>query len=60
MTDVIASTIDVGLRTLFADAQERAGEYGEHYTVLWESLEHQTAGGKRIRPQLVDCAYRGL
>ncbi|MDQ2698429.1 MAG: polyprenyl synthetase family protein [Actinomycetota bacterium] len=60
MTDVIASTIDVGLRTLFADAQERAGEYGEHYAVLWESLEQQTAGGKRIRPQLVDCAYQGL
>ncbi|HET6673220.1 MAG TPA: polyprenyl synthetase family protein [Agromyces sp.] len=60
MTDVLASTIDVGLRALFADAQEHAGRFGEHYAALWESLEQQLAGGKRIRPQLVDCAYSGL
>lgn len=60
MTDVVASTIDAGLRTLFADAQQRADGFGEDYAVLWEFLEQQMAGGKRIRPQLVDCAYAGL
>ena len=60
MTDLATSTVDEGLRTLFADALVRAGGYGDHYAALWESLEHQMAGGKRIRPQLVNAAYEGL
>lgn len=60
MTDVLDTAIDAELRAVFADAQARAGEYGDHYTALWESLEQQGAGGKRIRPQLVYTAYSGL
>ena len=60
MTDVLDSAIDDELRVVFADARARAAEYGTHYTALWESLEQQGAGGKRIRPQLVYTAYSGL
>ncbi|WP_448809803.1 polyprenyl synthetase family protein [Agromyces bauzanensis] len=60
MTDVLDSAVDDGLRAVFADARLRAGEYGAHYAALWESLEEQSAGGKRIRPQLVNAAYFGL
>jgi geranylgeranyl pyrophosphate synthase len=60
VTDVLDSAIDAGLRTFFAEARMRAGEYGTHYAALWESLELQSAGGKRIRPQLVNAAYSGL
>jgi geranylgeranyl pyrophosphate synthase len=60
MTDVVTSTIDEGLRTLFTDARARAAGYGDHYDALWESLEQQMAGGKRIRPQLVNEAYEGF
>ncbi|HET8779706.1 MAG TPA: polyprenyl synthetase family protein [Agromyces sp.] len=60
MTDLATSTVDEGLRTLFADARVRAGGYGAHYTALWDALEHQMAGGKRIRPQLVNAAYEGF
>ena len=38
----------------------RAGEFGAHYAALWESLEQQSSGGKRIRPRLVNAAYTGL
>ena len=38
----------------------RAGEFGAHYAALWESLEQQSSGGKRIRPRLVNAAYAGL
>ncbi|GAA4382136.1 polyprenyl synthetase family protein [Agromyces bauzanensis] len=60
MTDVLDSAVDDGLRAVFADARVRAGQYGAHYAALWESLEQQSAGGKRIRPQLVNAAYFGL
>lgn len=60
MTDVLDSAVDDGLRAVFADARLRADEYGAHYAALWESLEQQSAGGKRIRPQLVNTAYFGL
>lgn len=60
MTDVRSSAVDDELRVFFADARERAGEYGNHYAALWESLEQQSAGGKRIRPRLVYTAYSGF
>ena len=60
MTDVIDTAIDDALRAVFADARMRAGEFGPHYAALWDSLEQQSAGGKRIRPQLVNAAYFGL
>ena len=60
MTDVLDSAIDDELRAFFADARVRAGEFGAHYAALWESLEQQSSGGKRIRPRLVNAAYTGL
>lgn len=60
MTDLLSPSVDEELRTFFADARERAGEYGEHYAALWESLEQQSSGGKRIRPRLVYAAYQGF
>jgi geranylgeranyl pyrophosphate synthase len=58
--DLVDSAIDDGLRTFFAEARERAGAFGRHYAALWESLEQQSSGGKRIRPRLVNAAYTGL
>lgn len=58
MTELI--TVDDRLSALFAEALARVDGYGDHYRALWEALEHQLAGGKRIRPQLVHCAYAGF
>ena len=44
MTDVLDSAIDDELRAFFAGARVRAGEFGAHYTALWESLELQSSG----------------
>jgi geranylgeranyl pyrophosphate synthase len=60
VTDVVHSAIDDELRAVFADARARADEFGADYAALWESLELQSAGGKRIRPHLVNAAYLGL
>ena len=60
MTDLLSPSVDEELRAFFADARERAGEYGQHYAALWESLEQQSSGGKRIRPRLVYAAYQGF
>ena len=60
MTDLLSSAVDDELRTFFADARVRASAYGDHYAALWESLEQQCAGGKRIRPRLVCAAYEGF
>ena len=59
VTDVLDSAIDDELRAFFADARVRAGEFGAHYAALWESLEQQSSGGKRIRPRLVQRRVRG-
>jgi geranylgeranyl diphosphate synthase type II len=58
--DLLDAAIDDELRAFFADARMRAGDYGAHYAALWESLEQQSAGGKRVRPRLVWSAYRGF
>jgi geranylgeranyl pyrophosphate synthase len=58
--DLLDAAIDDELRAFFADARVRAGDYGTHYAALWESLEQQSAGGKRVRPRLVWSAYRGF
>ena len=60
MTDLTDTGIDRELRMYFTEAQMRAGAYGAHYVALWEALEQQSSGGKRIRPQLVNAAYAGL
>ncbi|GAA2022091.1 polyprenyl synthetase family protein [Agromyces tropicus] len=60
MPELLDAAIDGELRTFFADARDRAGAYGTHYEALWESIELQSSGGKRIRPRLVWSAYRGF
>ncbi|MGR0320486.1 polyprenyl synthetase family protein [Agromyces sp. ZXT2-3] len=60
MPELLDAAIDDELRRFFADARGRAGAYGSHYTALWESIELQSSGGKRIRPRLVWAAYRGF
>ncbi len=40
--------------------QKRASSYGTDYEMLWENIRiHIGHGGKRLRPYLVDIAYRG-
>jgi geranylgeranyl diphosphate synthase type II len=58
--ELLDSAIDGGLRAFFAEARARAGHYGAHYAALWESMEQQSSGGKRVRPRLVWSAYRGF
>jgi geranylgeranyl pyrophosphate synthase len=58
--ELLDSAIDEELRAFFAEAHVRAGPYGGHYAALWESIEHQSSGGKRVRPRLVWSAYRGF
>ncbi|BDZ53342.1 polyprenyl synthetase family protein [Agromyces marinus] len=60
MPERLDADVDEGLRVFFAEARLRAGAYGSHYAALWESIEHQSSGGKRIRPGLVWSAYRGF
>ena len=60
MPELLDSAIDGGLRAFFAEARARAGHYGAHYAALWESMEQQSSGGKRVRPRLVWSAYRGF
>jgi geranylgeranyl diphosphate synthase type II len=58
--ELLDSAIDDELRGFFAEARVRAGAYGAHYAALWESIEQQSSGGKRVRPRLVWSAYRGF
>ncbi|GAA4058298.1 polyprenyl synthetase family protein [Agromyces indicus] len=60
MPELLDSAIDEELRTFFTEARIRAGAYGAHYAALWESIEQQSSGGKRVRPRLVWSAYRGF
>lgn len=60
MPELLDSAIDDELRTFYAEARVRAGAYGTHYAALWESIEQQSSGGKRVRPRLVWAAYRGF
>ncbi|TFD33105.1 polyprenyl synthetase family protein [Cryobacterium cryoconiti] len=55
-------TVGVGteLQRFFAAARLRASDYGDHYVALWDSLEHASSGGKRVRPALVLAAFTGL
>jgi geranylgeranyl pyrophosphate synthase len=58
--ELLDSAIDDELHAFFAEARVRAGAYGGHYAALWESIEQQSTGGKRVRPRLVWSAYRGF
>ncbi|MGR2753585.1 polyprenyl synthetase family protein [Agromyces arachidis] len=60
MPELLDSAIDDELRGFFAEARVRAGAYGAHYAALWESIEQQSSGGKRVRPRLVWSAYSGF
>lgn len=60
MAELLDIAIDVELRARFSDARARAGSLDEQYVALWDALEQQSQGGKRVRPRLVDAAYRGF
>jgi geranylgeranyl diphosphate synthase type II len=52
--------VDAVLARFFSLAKNRAVAFGPEYVALWESLENNTAGGKRFRPRMVICAYQAL
>ncbi len=52
--------VDAVLARFFSLAKNRAAAFGPQYVELWESLEQNTAGGKRFRPRMVMCAYEAL
>jgi geranylgeranyl diphosphate synthase, type II len=60
MTEVVHVEVETELARFFAAARLRASDYGDHYVALWDSLEHASSGGKRVRPALVLAAYSGL
>lgn len=48
------------LAAFFSDSHYRAKALGAPYAALWETLERNTAGGKRFRPRMVMAAYEAL
>jgi len=52
--------VDAVLDRFFSLAKNRATGFGSEYVRLWETLESNTAGGKRFRPRMVMTAYEGL
>jgi geranylgeranyl diphosphate synthase type II len=52
--------VDAVLDRFFSLSKKRAAEFGADYVKLWETLESNTAGGKRFRPRMVFTAYEGL
>ncbi|WP_353809743.1 polyprenyl synthetase family protein [Agromyces sp. SYSU T00194] len=52
--------LEADLRGFFAESRSRAERLGPHYRALWDALEQASAGGKRIRPRLVQLAHDGL
>jgi geranylgeranyl diphosphate synthase type II len=52
--------VDAVLARFFSLAKNRAITMGPHYVQLWETLEANTAGGKRFRPRMVMAAYQSL
>ncbi|MEF2979021.1 polyprenyl synthetase family protein [Subtercola sp. YIM 133946] len=54
------SQVDAVLDRFFAISTNRAAAVGERYVTLWQTLERNTAGGKRFRPSMVMGAYESL
>lgn len=52
--------VDEVLERFFAEQRRRARGIGEAYSTLWETLERNSAGGKRFRPRMVMAAYESL
>jgi geranylgeranyl diphosphate synthase type II len=52
--------VDAVLARFFGLAKSRALPLGERYVTLWETLEKNSAGGKRFRPAMVLAAYESL
>lgn len=54
------SQVDAVLRRLFSVSRSRAEPLGAEYVRLWDELEANTVGGKRLRPRMVFAAYESL
>jgi geranylgeranyl diphosphate synthase type II len=54
------SQVDAVLDRFFSLSRKRAVPLGPEYVALWEALENNTSGGKRMRPRMVFAAYRSL
>jgi geranylgeranyl diphosphate synthase, type II len=52
--------VDAVLSRYFSVARRRAEPLGAEYVRLWERLEANTIGGKRVRPRMVLAAYESL
>jgi geranylgeranyl diphosphate synthase type II len=52
--------VDAVLERFFGVAKARASAIGPRYVTLWETLEKNSAGGKRFRPSMVLAAYEAL
>ena len=52
--------VDGVLERFFSLAKNRAAQFGTEYVKLWQTLESNTAGGKRFRPRMVLAAYQAL
>ncbi|WP_416351947.1 polyprenyl synthetase family protein [Subtercola sp. RTI3] len=52
--------VDAVLDRFFSLAKNRASAIGPRYLTLWQTLEKNTAGGKRFRPGMVMGAYESL
>jgi geranylgeranyl diphosphate synthase type II len=52
--------VDAVLDRFFGLAKARASGIGPRYVTLWETLENNTAGGKRFRPSMVLAAYESF
>jgi geranylgeranyl diphosphate synthase type II len=52
--------VDAVLDRFFSLAKNRATGFGREYVKLWETLESNTAGGKKFRPRMVMTAYEGF
>lgn len=56
----IIQDISTYLEDFCCDKASQAGKYGKHYQELWHIIHtYIKSGGKRLRPYLVDIAYRG-
>src|SRR5215218_3291993 len=52
--------VDAVLDRFFSLSRKRAVALGPEYVALWEALERNTIGGKRMRPRMVFAAYQAL
>jgi geranylgeranyl diphosphate synthase type II len=52
--------VDAVLDRFFSLSRKRAAPLGPEYVALWDALESNTSGGKRMRPRMVFAAYESL